>query len=286
MKTIMSYILYPLAIASSIAAFQFLKEYLDYILLLSVIVTFWFVVIRIFEFIIPREKSWNEIIKSDVTDVYHAIFTKFGTKLVAKIAFYSLLVALSSDIGGLMGMSLFPENAPLLLQLVLCLLIVELPSYWIHRISHKKSFLWRLHEIHHSSEKMWILNVTRAHPLDLLTRHIIPFSILILLSVPTETVAVYLIVVSLVSFLQHSNLKLNTGVINYFLVTPEVHHQHHDKDIHRGDCNFGHVLTVFDILFGSFSSSQDSDVIPRQVGLADSKVPKSYLGQLMHPFKK
>ena len=47
------------------------------------------------------------------------------------------------------------------------LLLFELGGYAYHRLAHAVPALWRLHEIHHSSETMDWLASFRQHPLEI-----------------------------------------------------------------------------------------------------------------------
>ena len=62
---------------------------------------------------------------------------------------------------------------PALLQLIEALLIVEVAGYWAHRAHHQIPALWKLHRVHHSSERMDWLAAAHLHPLDSATSRIV-----------------------------------------------------------------------------------------------------------------
>jgi sterol desaturase/sphingolipid hydroxylase (fatty acid hydroxylase superfamily) len=52
---------------------------------------------------------------------------------------------------------------PILIQVLVLLFIGDLFQYWIHRAYHEIPFLWRIHAIHHSAERMDWLAGSRIH---------------------------------------------------------------------------------------------------------------------------
>ncbi len=53
------------------------------------------------------------------------------------------------------GAALFPVEWPFFAQVLLAALLVEFTSYWSHRLHHHVPALWRLHALHHGSERMY-----------------------------------------------------------------------------------------------------------------------------------
>ncbi len=69
---------------------------------------------------------------------------------------------------GLEGIRFFPlGEISLTVPLTLfCLPICDLGSYLMHRLQHRVPFLWRFHQIHHSSQELDVLSSVRFHSLD------------------------------------------------------------------------------------------------------------------------
>jgi sterol desaturase/sphingolipid hydroxylase (fatty acid hydroxylase superfamily) len=65
--------------------------------------------------------------------------------LVARVG-----VVIAGWISPRVGLSLWPHSWPLLAQLPLAWVVVELFAYWPHRWLHEVPWLWRLHATHHS----------------------------------------------------------------------------------------------------------------------------------------
>ena len=60
----------------------------------------------------------------------------------------------------------WPHGWPLGAQMVAMVLAVDFMRYWLHRACHTYAPLWRLHEVHHSPDILYTLNVGRFHPLE------------------------------------------------------------------------------------------------------------------------
>ena len=55
---------------------------------------------------------------------------------------------------------------PFWLQAIEVLVLSDVLIYWGHRIQHKFDFLWRFHEVHHTTESLDWLAAHREHPID------------------------------------------------------------------------------------------------------------------------
>ena len=68
------------------------------------------------------------------------------------------------------GHQYWPSELPGVVQVFLFLLLKDFLRYWYHRALHEVPFLWRLHSVHHSVERLYWLNGIRAHPEKLSVR--------------------------------------------------------------------------------------------------------------------
>ena len=100
-----------------------------------------------------------------------------------------------------------------------------------------------------------------------------------LLGFPLETIAGLLAFRGLWAVYIHSNVRLPIGPLRVLIGAPELHHWHHSKEREAG--NYANVSPLMDYIFGTYRCP---DHEPESLGLADP-IPKSYFGQLLHPFK-
>jgi sterol desaturase/sphingolipid hydroxylase (fatty acid hydroxylase superfamily) len=124
--------------------------------------------------------------------------------------------------------------------------------YWvIHLLSHKVNFFWKGHSVHHMSEQF---NFIVAFKIGFTEQfNFFPVSILFsLLGVPFP---VYLTIIAIQrSFMGwvHSNVK-TPKFLDYILITPSLHREHHKLGVKSGNCNFGGTFTCWDLIFKSFT---------------------------------
>ena len=177
---------------------------------------------------------------------------------------------------------LWPHHWPVAAQVVLMVLAVDFMRYWLHRASHTFTPLWRLHEVHHSPDLLYTLNVGRFHPLEKMLHFAfdaVPFA---LLGVAPQVIAGYFLAYSVNGFFQHSNLRLRYGWLNHLVGSAETHRWHHARDPKTGYCNFGNTVIVWDHLFGTW-------YLPRarvlDIGIPDRDYPKGFGAQLLAPFR-
>lgn len=178
----------------------------------------------------------------------------------------------------------WPHHWPIAAQGVLVLVAGDFLRYWIHRASHKNRWLWRLHAVHHSPDKLYWLNVGRFHPLEKALQFFgdtLPF---LLLGVQKEAIAFYFVFYTVNGFLLHSNVKLRYGFLNYVINTAELHRWHHSKLPKESDNNYGNHVMIWDLLFGTWFLPENRDVGP--LGLKARDYPKSFFAQLMAPFAR
>ena len=158
------------------------------------------------------------------------------------------------------------------------LLLFELGGYAYHRLAHAIPALWRLHEIHHSSETMDWLASFRQHPLEIVLITLAQNAPLVLLGVPLGAHAAVLLALKLATVFVHANVRIPIGPLRFVLATPRFHHRHHQRD--GVVANFSSFLPVLDLMFGSYS-----DGTTDRFGL-QRKLPDSFVGLLLAPFRR
>jgi len=177
----------------------------------------------------------------------------------------------------------WPHGWPLAAQIVAMVFAVDFARYWLHRACHRFTPLWKLHEVHHSPDILYALNVGRFHPVEKSLQFCIDSVPFLLLGVRPEVTAGYFLVYSVNGFLQHSNLRVRHGWLNYVVGSAETHRWHHACDPKTASCNFGNTTIVFDVLFGTWYLPKDKPV--NHVGIMDKAYPKGFCAQMLAPFE-
>jgi sterol desaturase/sphingolipid hydroxylase (fatty acid hydroxylase superfamily) len=172
------------------------------------------------------------------------------------------------------------KSQPWWLQASEVILLSDLLIYWGHRLQHRVGFLWRFHSIHHSAEHLDWLAAHREHPLDTVyTMGLINLPAF-LLGFPLETIAGLLAFRGVWAIYIHSNVRLPLGPLRLLIGAPELHHWHHSREREAG--NYANISPLMDLLFGTYRCPPRE---PEVFGVTEA-MPRSYLGQLLHPFRR
>jgi sterol desaturase/sphingolipid hydroxylase (fatty acid hydroxylase superfamily) len=172
-------------------------------------------------------------------------------------------------------------SQPLVLQLVEIMLFADLVQYWMHRMSHSSPMMWRMHTIHHSSQKLDWLVGSRNHLFEVIGLRASTVIPPILLGFSQSALYAYLVVVYLHATYAHSNIKLDMEWLKHIIVTPRFHHWHHGIEKEATDVNFAVHFPFFDRLFGTYYLPPNR--WPSGYGI-NEKVPSGFARQFIHPF--
>ena len=186
---------------------------------------------------------------------------------------------------GLAGSTLWPDRWPFLAEFVLGLVAYEFGHYWYHRMAHETDFLWRFHSVHHSSKRLYWLNATRFHVIDLVVLHFCAQLPLIVLGAPPAVIILVMMSAGIHGYLQHANVRFRPGLLNWVLSTPVLHRYHHSIDVARANHNYGNTLILWDIVFGSRYLPEDVPHDPDDIGIAYPAYPADYFRQLLVPLR-
>ena len=145
---------------------------------------------------------------------------------------------------------------PYWIKLVLGVLIIDLVTYWFHRMSHKYPLLWRFHRVHHSDTSMDSSTFFRSHPIELLlwfgTSNIIAAGIF---GLDLVTLGLYFLMGTPFFIIEHTNLRCPKWIDKTFglvFTTPNFHKVHHEQDQYYTDSNFGDIFILWDRFFRTF----------------------------------
>jgi len=228
----------------------------------------------------PHEPKWLQSDGQEVADVAHTAVTKsFVQLLVVSLT----VLGLAEVVGGDQGSGFWPNEWPMVLQVVLGLVVAELGLYWAHRLSHEWGWLWRFHAVHHSSRKLWFLNTGRFHVMDTLASLVFSAPLLALAGAPRDVVLWFGAITAYIGFLTHCNIRMKFGWLNYLFNTPRLHRWHHSMDLREGNKNYGENLMLWDLVFGTFYDDSRRQP-PAEIGIKEA-MPRRFWAQLVQPFR-
>lgn len=179
--------------------------------------------------------------------------------------------------------NLWPRTMPAWEQVLLLLVLADIPRYWLHRLCHEWPSLWRLHAIHHAVRKLNVLNTSRFHPLETSLQFLCDTAPFILLGVSAEVLSLYFVLHASKGFLQHSNLDVRLGLANRLISGPELHRLHHSLDPTQSRSNFGNKLSIWDLIWGTYLDPANQSVTA--LGIEEDQGQAPFIEQLRQPFR-
>jgi sterol desaturase/sphingolipid hydroxylase (fatty acid hydroxylase superfamily) len=187
-------------------------------------------------------------------------------------------------------LSLSSLPVPLWLNAILSFLVIDFCHYWLHRISHQMSWLWRLHRLHHSDHKVDALTTLLHHPLEAVFAFFLLISAYVVLDIPVPVIVAYGMVFTLYGPLTHVSLYLPDATnrwLSRLIVTPNFHKVHHSMDFAESNSNYGAMFTVWDYLFGTAIYRNKRTIAKQEDGISAEQTPnKTTLWHyLLNPFK-
>jgi sterol desaturase/sphingolipid hydroxylase (fatty acid hydroxylase superfamily) len=237
------------------------------------------------------QKRW----RSDTpTDLAYWFLTPLVTKAISRAAVVVAVVALALAAGvrpdgesirafAAQGRGSLAQRQPVWLQALEVVLIGDLVGYWVHRLFHGGA-LWRIHAVHHSSERLDWLSSVRLHPLNDVGSRLAQAVPLFALGFDGTVLAAYVPFLSLYAILLHANVSWDFGPLRCVLASPRFHQWHHTSEAEGLDTNFAGFFPFWDALFGTLYLPRDRE--PQAFGLANETVPDGVIGQLAYPFRR
>jgi sterol desaturase/sphingolipid hydroxylase (fatty acid hydroxylase superfamily) len=173
---------------------------------------------------------------------------------------------------------------------IFCFLLIDLANYFIHRLSHSITLLWRLHKIHHSDTEVKAITGILHHPGEVLFSYILMISFYIVLGIPIVVIIAYSFIYQIHAIFSHANIKIPSKINSYFnhlIVMPDIHRIHHSEDMEEGNSNFGAIFPFWDKAFGTYKNKSKANPDRFKMGLPQKQQVSrfSVLTLLVFPIK-
>ncbi|BBP72407.1 hypothetical protein PHLH6_44110 [Pseudomonas sp. Seg1] len=230
------------------------------------------------EWALPYEVYWNRAAGDRRRDILHALVNE-ALSALGLLALPGLVVVLAID-------GVWPRGWPLWLQLGLAIVIADAGISLMHYASHRVSWLWRLHAVHHSVERLYGFNGLMKHPLHQLLEASAGLLPLLVLGIPLQVATLLAFAIAIQLLLQHSNVDMRLGFLRWIFAWAPLHRFHHMKYGRAGDVNFGLFFTVWDWLLGTGFYTEDYRIGQGDLGIGSRPdFPRDYVAQLLDPFE-
>ncbi len=237
------------------------------------------------EWIHPHAIKWRQSHSDVITDIAHASLSLVLSTLLRALLIYVFFRVITLPQASF-AIVQWPSDWPLGLQLLLALMVAEFGTYWRHRCFHEWPFGWRFHSVHHSSQRLYFLNATRFHFVDLCLAGLSSAIPLALLGATQEVVVLVAIFTGIHGNWQHANVRYKLGWLNWVIASAELHRWHHSSLIRHTNSNYGNNLIIWDVVFGTRCLPGKPQVI-EEIGLGEHQAffPQTWRRHLLVPLR-
>lgn len=175
-------------------------------------------------------------------------------------------------------------DLPLAVRVFGALIVADLGKYTLHRLAHEHPAWWRFHAEHHAPRAMHVWNATRLHPVNLWWNVGLDAFGPALFGLDPRTALLLAVFRGTVAVLQHANVRLALGPLDWIFSTPRLHQWHHSAKLAEANANYGSTFIVWDVLFGTRLLPEERSA-PDALGLADGAPhPAALVHQLVWPW--
>lgn len=238
------------------------------------------------ERLFPRVKPKN--IKPKLLTVLGIAFCAYLSLYAFKNSFHQDIISILFGVQ-IVSIAKLPINEWLIF--IIGFLFMDFLIYLFHFLSHKITFLWSMHSVHHADEHVTASSALLHHPIETILSFIFVISFAVLFGVPVLVLIAYAAIGTIHNLLVHSNIAISSKVdaaLRLVIVTPDMHRTHHSIDISEGNSNFGQLLTIWDRIFRTYKAHPSRSESKLKMGLPKSEKPNQFntIGLLLHPFDR
>jgi sterol desaturase/sphingolipid hydroxylase (fatty acid hydroxylase superfamily) len=176
---------------------------------------------------------------------------------------------------------------PLLGQLLVGVIGLDLFAYLAHVTLHEFRWLWRFHRMHHSDNKVDVTTAFREHPGETLWRIGWHIAGVFAFGTPLSVLVTYLTLSAFNAQLEHANVRLPARLdrwLRVLYVTPNMHKVHHSRRQPETDMNYSNLLSLWDRLGGTYDRGPRFDELQYGLDGFDDNEKQSLAGLLKMPF--
>jgi sterol desaturase/sphingolipid hydroxylase (fatty acid hydroxylase superfamily) len=176
---------------------------------------------------------------------------------------------------------------PKFFETILAVILLDYTLYLWHVLTHKSSFLWRFHRIHHADLDLTAATAVRFHFAEITISVLFRAGQILLIGVSPKNLRVWQNFLFLNIFFHHSNVRLPENFekkLQKIITTPRLHGIHHSIKEDEMNSNWSSGLTVWDFLHKTFRDDVPQDEIVIGVKqfeeVKEVSLPKMLLGPI------
>lgn len=146
---------------------------------------------------------------------------------------------------------------------ILSFIFFDFAVYAWHYAGHRFYAFWRFHKVHHSDKSFNVSTGLRFHIFDQLLEVAVKCGCAVVIGVDAHVVVICELLRMFFVLFHHSNIRIpGEKWLSYLIITPSLHRVHHSTLRSEHDSNYGIVLSLWDIIFGT-----RKELVPRSIGL-------------------
>ena len=160
-------------------------------------------------------------------------------------------------------------------RVMAAILLLDLWTYWWHRLNHRIPFLWRFHKVHHSDPRMDVTTANRFHLGEIVISSLLRLGVIPLFGVTLGELAFFETLMFTNTQIHHANIRFEKKIdrlMRLILTSPAMHKVHHSTWQPETDSNYTALLSIWDRIFRSYRLNPDPANIA--FGLDDTNHPK------------
>jgi sterol desaturase/sphingolipid hydroxylase (fatty acid hydroxylase superfamily) len=172
-------------------------------------------------------------------------------------------------------------------HIIFFVIIMDLIVYIQHVLTHKVPILWRLHRVHHSDTEMDASTGFRFHPFELIFSTLLKYFFYRAVGFSLISVFWFEAILSTSAMFNHMRVMLPKGLdrfLSIFIVTPNMHLNHHLVPRNLTDSNYGFFLAIWDRIFRTYTKPLETK---EDIGLPKfrEKSEQRFIKLMIQPFK-
>jgi len=143
--------------------------------------------------------------------------------------------------------------------LIVDLVIFDFVNYALHYGFHKSPYLWRYHMVHHLEQHLDVSTSFRTHFVEKALTAAVRSAVVLVLDMPVASVVAWQTLSFFIGLYHHNNLVIGRRLERWISIvfnTRSFHDIHHGREMKYTNSNYAFVLTVWDYLFGTYSTME------------------------------
>ena len=244
------------------------------------------------ELLFPWRKNQPALRRDFWLDVFYMFFNFFlfglvGYAAVSDVVVHAFNDFLASAFGVRNLVAINVASLPGWAQLFILFIVRDFIQWNTHRLLHRVPQLWEFHKVHHSVLEMGFAAHLRYHFMETLVYRSIEYIPLAMIGFGIQEFLIVHLFTLTIGHLNHANIYLPLGPLQYIFNSPQMHIWHHAKELPEGSygVNYGLTLSIWDYLFKTVWMPKDG----RDIALGFPKVekyPHSFFSQMIKPFRR